>query len=37
MKFSENWLRSHVPTSADRDGLAEAGVGPGHERDASVE
>ena len=22
MKFSENWLRSHVPTSADRDGLA---------------
>ena len=22
MKFSENWLRSHVPTSANRDGLA---------------
>jgi len=22
MKFSENWLRSHVPTSADRDALA---------------
>ncbi|WP_372014659.1 phenylalanine--tRNA ligase subunit beta [Pseudoxanthomonas sp. 10H] len=22
MKFSENWLRSHVPTSASRDGLA---------------
>src|SRR5262249_46075660 len=22
MKFSENWLRSHVPTGADRDALA---------------
>ena len=22
MKFSENWLRSHVPTSASRDELA---------------